>query len=1175
MQTLRSLALPLIGGGLLAALLLFRPATQIIDPHDDARTQLTERERYEQLALHYPADTPEGYRARRKLEKLDSEPNPDQRFAHPDEYARILAEMRVPVGKQRHEYKPGYRELEIQKGLRNAQSKVDLPFVNRGPYNVAGRARGLVIDATDATNNTWFVGSVGGGIWKTTDGGATWTDQTPDLPRLPISWIVQAPSDPTVMYAGTGEGFYNVDTINGEGILKSVDGGDSWAPLAPTQGDLSYQNITRVIVDPSDEDIVLASAVVGFYDRDATNESQIFRSTDGGANWATVYNETDTYSNGYVKRITQLIASPHDFNLQLAAVDSKGIMRSTDGGLNWADATTGITDVSGRFEIAFSPSDATRVYAAAEGVAHSELWVSDDGGATWWESTETGTEPNWLGAQGWYDNTIAVHPTNPDIAYVGGIRLWRITLTGGTSRTTSLLSTGPVHVDNHNLVVIDDGGGNWRILNANDGGIGVSGSTDTNWSKPTDGLLTTQFYGADKRPGQDAYAGGMQDNGTWYSPIDASTSDPWAFAIGGDGYEVSWHFNDPLKLIGGYQYNGFTRTLDGGITWESATNGLSDTGGGNAPFISKLAKSNDAPDKLFAVGVSGVWRSEDFGGSWTNIPLSAPAWPAVSSFVDTRFSRADPDVIWAGGRIDASARMHVSTDGGLTFNPTSNYSMLEMGGISGLATHPTEAGTAYVLFSYAQRPKILRTQDYGATWEDISGFIGNTVSSNGFPDVAVYDLLVMPHDTDHIWVGSEIGIIESLDGGATWGLADNGWGSIPIWYLTHVEDEIVLGTHGRGVWSVEIPEMSQGVTFAPLLESATQGPSGGLVIEMTLRSDYDMTEILVNDVVVETLGATSAKLVTSYAWPVVMDQSVTVKLRSYAGGGFVDSIERSLDVYALEPPLFQYANDFDTPSDDFFGSGFSIATPGGFSDPALHSTHFYNNSETLLYTLKQPIVVAPSNALIEFDEIAIVEPGNPGSVYGDSDFWDYVVVEGSSDGTTWLPLVDGYDARSDPAWEQAYNFTNPGNSSMFRQRVINLHDTFSQGQQILVRFRLFADAFVNGWGWAIDNLTIQGGVVDTPSYGIKATLAQNRPNPFNPATEIRFSLPLDMPASLRIYDLRGRLVRTLFDGPQQAGPKRITWDGRDHGGARVASGSYVYRLEAGDDVLQKKMLLLK
>ncbi|HMB67828.1 MAG TPA: hypothetical protein VKU85_00905, partial [bacterium] len=757
-------------------------------------------------------------------------PRPDQ----PDEFHRIHAEMRTRPDRAEPDYPLGYRMRELERA-RERLGATDrraggLPWVERGPGNVAGRARGLVVDPDDPAANTWFVGSVGGGVWRTSDAGGSWTLLTPDFPTLAVSTIAMADSDHDVLYAGTGESFYNIDTIHGDGIFKSTDRGLTWVALAGTVGSDDFHNVARIVVDPADEDVVVAATTTGRYRESIAPESQIMKSTDGGTTWTEAFVETETGMFGPVKKVQQIVADPTDFSNLYAAVDEEGILVSTDAGDSWAYSNSGITDFRGRFELAISPLNSSLIFASAEGNSHSELWVSEDAGATWNETVEGGGEPNWLGSQGWYDNTILCDPTDSTVVYLGGIWLWQAQVNLDTySRTTSFLSNA-VHADQHNLRILDDGG-SWRILNANDGGVAVSTSMASGFTRPINGMNTSQFYGVDKRPGGSAYIGGMQDNGTWRSPLDSAAPDLWTFQIGGDGYETSWHFNDPQLIIGGSQFNGIRRSTDGGVTWNNATSGGLGSDGG--PFITKIAKSNDAPDLLFAVGSSGVWRSTDFGADWSLTPISAPDW-LLNSFCDVKISRANPDVVWAGAYISGSGRINLSTDGGLTFSPASSATPVPMGLISGMSTHPVDDQIAYVLFSYAQAPKILRTTDQGASWHDISGFgVGNT-STNGFPDVAVYDLLVRPDDPGILWAGTEIGLVESTDNGASWALAANGPPAAAIWAMTHVEDEVVAATHGRGIWCVSIQAMGAGQTFTLLLENLAQVPIGMMRIDAYL-----------------------------------------------------------------------------------------------------------------------------------------------------------------------------------------------------------------------------------------------------------------------------------------------------------------------------------------------------
>jgi hypothetical protein len=630
-------------------------------------------------------------------------------------------------------------------------------------------------------------------------------------------------------------------------------------------------------------------------------------------------------------------------------------------------------------------------------------------------------------------------------------------------------------------------------------------------------------------------------------------------------------------MIGGYQYNGLRRSTDGGQNWDSGTDGLNDTGSGNAPFITKIAKSNLAPDLLFAVGASGVWRSSDFGDNWSLRAIPEETWGSMSSFHDVKISRADPAVVWAGSRMDDSAQIHLSTDGGFNFNPVTNYTDVTVGGISGLATHPSDPATAYVLFSFAGRPKILETNDYGATWNDLTGYVGGSPSTNGFPDVAVYDLQVFSDDPDHMWAGTEIGLVETLNGGLTWNLADNGLPAVGVWSMIEVEDEVVIGTHGRGIWSTKFPSLIEGKFYRPLIDNLVQGPDGMLNVDLNLRSEYDSTQVFIDGAIFETIPANAYQEDVVVEVPVVSPGTRTSFLRSFKDGESLDSLTKSAQVIVLQEPRATYINDFNTGGGSDFLGDFTVRSFSGFSDQAIHSDHDYQNNANDTYLLTVPIVVSSASAIMSFDEVVIVEPGQDGSEYGDSGFWDYVIVEGSRDGVEWLPLLPGYDARADATWLSTWNSGGSGNSSMLRNRTIDMHDQFAAGETVLLRFRLYSDGFVRGWGWAIDNLVIQDNAVATPDEVPLAVvgLDQNYPNPFNPSTTISFSLPAEAKVKLQVFDLRGRLIKTLVDETRQSGRHDIQWDGKNRRGAQVASGVYFYRLDTGKITKQRSMMLLK
>ena len=235
--------------------------------------------------------------------------------------------------------------------------------------------------------------------------------------------------------------------------------------------------------------------------------------------------------------------------------------------------------------------------------------------------------------------------------------------------------------------------------------------------------------------------------------------------------------------------------------------------GRTGQFLTSINASDKRPDVLFTLGFSGVWRSLDFAGNWALKATPPATWQRFGSG-KVRVSLADPDVVWAGYWLrspDGPGTLHLSRDGGDTFAPVTSPSadIVPAALLTGLATHPFSSGTAYVTFSVYDEPKILRTTDFGQNWEDISGFAGSTngQSANGFPNVSVYDVEVFPETPRIIWAGTDIGIFESRDHGQTWHYADNGLLAVSIWRMRIVDGEVVVATHGRGVWSLDITEV--------------------------------------------------------------------------------------------------------------------------------------------------------------------------------------------------------------------------------------------------------------------------------------------------------------------------------------------------------------------------------
>jgi len=244
-----------------------------------------------------------------------------------------------------------------------------------------------------------------------------------------------------------------------------------------------------------------------------------------------------------------------------------------------------------------------------------------------------------------------------------------------------------------------------------------------------------------------------------------------------------------------------------------------------------------------------------------------------------------------------------------------------------------------------------------------------------------------------------------------------------------------------------------------------------------------------------------------------------------------------------------YFNDFNTRSSDFGGNGFATGRPTGFTDAAIQSDHPYRNAGdgrtlNLTYQLNIPILIQEREPLIEFDEIVLVEPGEPGTVFTETEFWDFVIVEGRNvNGTQWLPFLDGYDSRSVRKWLAAYNSNIIGQNSntagspdLYNPRVINMtrNGNFNPGEVVFIRFRLFSDPFAFGWGWAIDNLRIQDTQVAVEDF-ITSNDFSLFPNPISNAAlaiKANFKQPVE-DLQIQVYNSNGSLVQSQQIGNVQ------------------------------------------
>jgi hypothetical protein len=362
---------------------------------------------------------------------------------------------------------------------------------------------------------------------------------------------------------------------------------------------------------------------------------------------------------------------------------------------------------------------------------------------------------------------------------------------------------------------------------------------------------------------------------------------------------------------------------------------------------------------------------------------------------------------------------------------------------------------------------------------------------------------------------------------------------------------VVLAADNIGVGSVSIPYSVNGVarpalTLAPLGDGVTYLGQLSTAAGPLVNGDVVTYSVVVTDV--------AARRNTTTLGP------YTVRI--------VD----------LRAPQSQYVNNFNAASNDFAGVGFSVTQPAGFNDPAIHSDHPYADETDLIYQLLVPIVVKsdPAQATVTFDEIALVEPGEEGSVFDSPDFYDYVVVEGSLDGNNWTPLADGYDARDKPQWLSTWsssfdadkNSTAVATASLYARRTLNLRDKFAAGATVQLRFRLYSDEGVHGWGWSIDNLAIQNTVLAARAETLTAGGMRVFPNP-SADGQLRVQARLAQATAGLQVEVRNTLGQLLR---QQALPGTISQVDQPLDLRALPAGLYFVTLRSGTETTTCKVM---
>lgn len=685
-----------------------------------------------------------------------------------------------------------------------------------GPYR-GGRV--LAVSGVVGQDNTYYMGAVAGGVWKTTDGGLNWKplfdkvkDASPSIGALAVS-----ESDPNVIYVGTGEACIRGNIVGGNGVYKSIDAGKTWklSGLADTHA------IGRVIVHPKNPDIAFVAALGHPFGEN--EERGVFRTRDGGKTWEKVlYKDAKTGA-------IDITFDPSNANILFASLwqakrtpwsmDSggpgSGLYRSADGGSTWKEVKArGLPEtVLGRIGVSVSGANPNRIYAVVE-AEKGGIFRSDDGGENW----QLTTDDHRFRQRAWYYSHIFADPKSADTVYILNTGIYRSN-DGGKTFTPIRAP----HGDNHGLWI--DPTNPKRLINGNDGGATISIDGGANWSTVYN-QPTSQFYHVttDNRFPYYIY-GAQQDNSTVAiasASSEGSIDRPdWYDVGGGESGYIAPDPNDPQIVYAG-SYGGEITRLDHRTGELQAVNPwpVNPIGWGAGDlrhrfqWTEPIVFSPHDPHILYYAGEM-LFKTTNEGAGWTPISpdltrndksKQAPSGGPITKdntgveVYDTIFSVVESsvqkDLIWAG---TDDGLVHITRDGGQHWDKVTPSAMPEWGTVSMIEASPKDAGTAWLAVERHKMddfaPYIFKTTDFGKSW---------TKLTNGIPaNVYVHAVRVDPNHPQLLFAGTEAGVYISYDDGQHWQSLQLNLPVSPVNDLVVKNRDLVVATHGRSFWVLD------------------------------------------------------------------------------------------------------------------------------------------------------------------------------------------------------------------------------------------------------------------------------------------------------------------------------------------------------------------------------------
>ncbi len=658
-------------------------------------------------------------------------------------------------------------------------------WTSRGPANIGGRTRALVVHPTQ-TNKLW-AGSVSGGIWHSTDGGLNWSPVDDGLPNLAICSLAIAPSDPSIMYAGTGEGFFNGDAIGGIGIYKSTDVGATWSHLPSTTG---WDNVCSIDIAPTNPNRILVGKRYG----------GIQRSNDGGATWTNPWWAQGGFQVVFHPTLNSTaLATIIDYNFGTGEWFHR-VLYTTNGGTNWSIAS-GLDykpGFSSRIALAYHRANPSIIYATCG--ADSKMYKSTDGGHSFTAVTTSGTTDT-----DWYRAPIWVDPFNPSIVLAGAYHIKRSTDGGASFSQISngYINTTDPHPDIHTFITDPgfNGTTNKRVYVCTDGAVYrtddiYAANQNSGWTRLDKTYRTTQFYGAAGHGPSGKLYGGTQDNG---SLLIQNGSDNATLPFGGDGGFCAIDWTNTNYMYGEYINLQIHRSKDGGASAQYITNGLTDSGSA-ANFIAPFILDPNNSNRMLAGGAS-LWRSNNVRTALLN-----PSWNAIrapgSSYISAiAVAPGNSNIIYVAqndAKIQKTTNGTAASPAWTDIDNNGSVNPLPDRYVTRIVVDPVDQDTVYVALGGFSPDNLWRSTDGGATWQDITG-----AGPTGLPDAPIRGVARHPSRRGWIYVGTEVGVFASADGGATWSTGSEGTNAASVDELVfmHSSTTLLSATHGRGLWT--------------------------------------------------------------------------------------------------------------------------------------------------------------------------------------------------------------------------------------------------------------------------------------------------------------------------------------------------------------------------------------